>query len=160
MTDNLRRYDLNQLSPAEEFINKAMMAVEKMGAAISLTDAVVLLGQAKSRVADFVDGIDPPKVGIIGQNVIPCNCGATSGGNWAGVHAPECTSTANLSRFMSEFSYLCRKFKIGITGDASLFIMEGDDLLYDYEVDNYSRLSLGGFIPGSKIKPMRDRENG
>lgn len=138
-----RRHCLDQYCPAEKHIHRAMRAVEKMGAAISLTDAVVLLDQAKSRVADFVDGIDLPKVGTTSSGVIQCNCGATDNGNWAGIHAPECTSTVNLSRFMRELSDLSRKFKLGITGDATVYVMEQDDALFDYSLDAGSKLHLG-----------------
>ncbi len=47
------RLDLN--TPAELAIRDAMLAVETVGAHPLLTDAVVLLGQAREKVADFVD---------------------------------------------------------------------------------------------------------
>lgn len=50
-----RRCDINRYTPAEKAIREAMGAVEEMGADVLLTDAVVLLSQAKDRVADFVD---------------------------------------------------------------------------------------------------------
>lgn len=43
---------------AERQITKAMAAVEAMPADVRLTDAVVLLGKAKDRVADYVDGVE------------------------------------------------------------------------------------------------------
>ena len=52
-----RRCYLDLYTPAELAIRKAMDAVEEMPADPRLTDAVVLLGQAKDKVADFVDGI-------------------------------------------------------------------------------------------------------
>jgi hypothetical protein len=56
-----RRIDVNQLTPAELAIRNAMLEVEKMAADTRLTEAVVLLGQAKEKVADFVDGNHPTK---------------------------------------------------------------------------------------------------
>lgn len=50
-----RRNDINRYVPAEKAIMAAMGEVESMGADELLTDAVVLLSQAKDRVADFVD---------------------------------------------------------------------------------------------------------
>lgn len=43
------------MSPAELAIHNAMAEVEKAGADVLLTKAVVLLQEAKDRVADFVD---------------------------------------------------------------------------------------------------------
>lgn len=51
-----RRIDVNQHTPAEKAIQDAVAAVEALEADVRLTDAVVLLIQAKNRVADFVDG--------------------------------------------------------------------------------------------------------
>ncbi len=50
------RVDLN--TPAELAIRDAILAVEKVGASVGLTEAVILLGKAKDLVADFVDGIE------------------------------------------------------------------------------------------------------
>lgn len=47
------RLDLN--SPTELAIREAMMFVEKAGADPLLTEAIVLLGQAREKVSDFVD---------------------------------------------------------------------------------------------------------
>jgi hypothetical protein len=41
--------------PAERMIYDAVQEVERMGADVALTDAVILLGKARDRVADFVD---------------------------------------------------------------------------------------------------------
>lgn len=57
MSEIPRRVDLNRLSPAERKIREAMLLVEELPADPRLTDAVVLLAQAKDRVADFVDGV-------------------------------------------------------------------------------------------------------
>ncbi len=54
-----RRARMEDWCPAEKAIYTASLAVEGMPADVRLTDAVVLLGQAKDRVADFVDGIAP-----------------------------------------------------------------------------------------------------
>lgn len=50
-----RRIRLDQHTPAESAITQAMAAVEMAGCDPLLTDAVVLLGQARDKVADFVD---------------------------------------------------------------------------------------------------------
>lgn len=50
-----RRMYLDRLVPAELAIVEAMSKVENMGADIKLTEAIVLLGQANDKVADFVD---------------------------------------------------------------------------------------------------------
>lgn len=55
MNEIPRRIRMDQWSKAEKAIYEAMQTVESMGADPALTDAVVLLGQAKDRVADFVD---------------------------------------------------------------------------------------------------------
>jgi len=58
------RIDLN--TPTERAIRRAIDAVESLGAHTLLTDAVVLLGQARDKVADYVE--------------LPANapCGATA----------------------------------------------------------------------------------
>lgn len=53
-----RRFRMDKMVAAELAIMEAMQAVELMPADVRLTDAVVLLGRAKDRVADFVDGVD------------------------------------------------------------------------------------------------------
>lgn len=45
------------MAPAEKAIHEAMQEVEKVGADIRLTNAIVKLGEAKELVADFIDGI-------------------------------------------------------------------------------------------------------
>jgi len=52
-----RRSDINRYSLAETAIRGAVIAVERMPADPRLTDAVMLLTQAKDKVADYVDGI-------------------------------------------------------------------------------------------------------
>ena len=52
-----RRIDMTRWTPAEHAIGAAMSEVERAGADTRLTDAVVLLGQAKDAVADYVDGV-------------------------------------------------------------------------------------------------------
>lgn len=49
------RIDSQWMTPAELAINAAMEAVESAGASVALTDAVVLLAQARDRVADHVE---------------------------------------------------------------------------------------------------------
>lgn len=50
-----RRNCVDKMSPAEMAIRNATLEVEKAGSHPRLTDAVVLLGQARDAVADFVD---------------------------------------------------------------------------------------------------------
>jgi hypothetical protein len=62
MRDHLRpdgipsRVDQSLMTPAELAISDAMAAVEKAGASVALTDAVVLLQKARERVADHAEG--------------------------------------------------------------------------------------------------------
>ena len=51
----MRRNDILQHTPAEAAITAAMDAVERLPADSRLTEAVVLLSQARDKVADFVD---------------------------------------------------------------------------------------------------------
>ena len=53
-----RRNLVTKMTPAEIAIYGAMLEVEKLPANVKLTDAVVLLSQAKDKVADFVDNIE------------------------------------------------------------------------------------------------------
>jgi len=50
------RADRTLMTPAELAITAAMHAVEDAGASIALTDAVILLGKARDRVADHAEG--------------------------------------------------------------------------------------------------------
>ena len=50
-----RRNDLLRQEPAELAIGFATYQVETLGADPLLTEAVVLLGQAKDKVADYID---------------------------------------------------------------------------------------------------------
>lgn len=52
-----RRAKVYEWCDAERAIQGAIDAVEAMAADVRLTDAVVLLGRARERVADFVDGV-------------------------------------------------------------------------------------------------------
>ena len=54
-----QRNDLTLFTAAERAIWDAMQAVEEMPGHPLLTDAVILLGQAREKVADFVEL--PPK---------------------------------------------------------------------------------------------------
>ncbi len=71
MNEISRRSRLDLNTPAELAIRAAVDAVEAAGCDVRLTDAVVLLGQAKDRVADFVDGIKR----------YPCGCSAQGPAN-------------------------------------------------------------------------------
>ena len=50
-----RRNDITQQTPAERAIREAVLRVEEAGCHPLLTDAVVLLQQAKDKVADWVE---------------------------------------------------------------------------------------------------------
>lgn len=58
-----RRIDTLRWTPAERAIHDAVQVVEQAGAHPLLTDAVILLGQAQSKVADFVDGVFDARYG-------------------------------------------------------------------------------------------------
>jgi len=58
MDDFPRRNQVQLMSSGELAIRAAIHVVEDMGADMRLTAAVVLLGEAQSKVADFVDGKD------------------------------------------------------------------------------------------------------
>lgn len=51
------RADMQFMTDAERAILLAIGAVESAGASVALTDAVVLLGQARERVADHVEAV-------------------------------------------------------------------------------------------------------
>lgn len=53
-----RRQRLDKCTPAELAIYKAIEEVEKIGADIKLTDAVIKLNEARNLVADFVDDVE------------------------------------------------------------------------------------------------------
>lgn len=50
-----RRIKEDSQLPAEIAIGTAMIEVEKLGADVKLTDAVILLQKAKDLVSDFID---------------------------------------------------------------------------------------------------------
>ncbi len=52
-----RRCDVLRNTPAELAIREAMKLVESVGAHPLLTDAVMLLEQARHKVADYVDAV-------------------------------------------------------------------------------------------------------
>jgi hypothetical protein len=54
-----RRIQMEKMCPAELAILEAVGVVEGMGCDPRLTDAVILLGKARDKVADFVDGVEP-----------------------------------------------------------------------------------------------------
>lgn len=53
-----RRNQIDLYSPAEIAISEAMKEVEKSGCDVRLTDAIMLLEKAKSKVADYIDNIN------------------------------------------------------------------------------------------------------
>lgn len=77
---------MDQMVPAELAILKAQYAVESMAADVRLTEAGELLAKARTKVADFVDGIvtkveqveqveqeKPPRCGIPAGTLPPCD---------------------------------------------------------------------------------------
>lgn len=56
-SDIPRRARMDQWTATERLIHVAVMAVEEMPADLRLTRAVILLGEARDAVADFVDGV-------------------------------------------------------------------------------------------------------
>lgn len=54
-TDTPRRARLDRMTAAEIAIYNSMQEVEKVGADVLLTEAIILLSQARDKVADFVD---------------------------------------------------------------------------------------------------------
>jgi hypothetical protein len=48
----------------------------------------------------------------------------------------------DIEAFTRELSDLCRKYGVGITGSATLFVMEGDDYQLSYRAEDGSTLSL------------------
>jgi hypothetical protein len=56
------------------------------------------------------------------------------------------TSSAKLGDFLLALSNLGRFHGFGITGDASVYLLERDDYLFDYSVDSCSRLRLGSAL--------------
>lgn len=51
-----RRSRIDMLTPVEKTLYDAMQAVESLTADVRLTEAVILLQQARDKVADFVEG--------------------------------------------------------------------------------------------------------
>lgn len=51
----MRRAHLNLMTPAEIAIREAMLKVEEAGADPLLTDAIILLTEARNKVGDYVD---------------------------------------------------------------------------------------------------------
>lgn len=54
-SDFPRRNNLTYLTPAETAIWNAIQEIEKLGADVRLTEAIVKLQEAREWVADFVD---------------------------------------------------------------------------------------------------------
>jgi hypothetical protein len=48
----------------------------------------------------------------------------------------------HLRSFERELSELCRRFRLGLTG-ATVFIMETEDCILEYSIDDQSRLTFG-----------------
>lgn len=52
-----RRARMDLWTPAEKAIYDALQVVEQAGGDVRLTKAVILLGEARDKVADFVEGV-------------------------------------------------------------------------------------------------------
>jgi hypothetical protein len=52
---NPRRNRLDLMHPAEKAIQDAIWEIEKVGADIELTNAQILLSQAKDKLSDYLD---------------------------------------------------------------------------------------------------------
>ena len=50
-----RRSCIYLLTPAEKAVYDAMQEVEKVGADVRLTDAIILLSQTREKLADYFD---------------------------------------------------------------------------------------------------------
>lgn len=64
-TEIPRRNQINRWTAAERAIAAAVQETEAVGADVRLTDAVVLLGEARQAVADYVDGVVGPRRGVL-----------------------------------------------------------------------------------------------
>ena len=69
-----RRNRVDKMSSGEYAIREAVQEVEAMGADVRLTQAVILLGEAKDKVADFVDGIPGSDVQSLSEGSLFSNC--------------------------------------------------------------------------------------
>lgn len=86
-----RRNQMRQWCEAERAIHEAVQAVERMPADVRLTDAVILLGKARDKVADFVDYQHAWKWqrDSGGENAYWCeNCNALAGAPGTSVDCP------------------------------------------------------------------------
>ena len=59
-----RRCKVDQYIPAETAIRAAILSVEEMPINVLLTEAVILLGLAQDKVADYVDRVSDPESAI------------------------------------------------------------------------------------------------
>jgi hypothetical protein len=58
VVDEARAALMEKMCPAELAILEAMRLIEEMGADTRLTEAQILLGKARDKVADFIDGVE------------------------------------------------------------------------------------------------------
>lgn len=54
-----RRCYLEKMTPEERGIHDMIKKVENLGCDVRLTETIILLGQARDKLSDFVDGIPP-----------------------------------------------------------------------------------------------------
>lgn len=62
-----RRAEVDKYTEAEAAIRFAILAVERVGRDVRLTDAGILLARAQNKVADFVDHVDSPSLASVAQ---------------------------------------------------------------------------------------------
>lgn len=74
-----RRNDLTLLTSPEQAIRAAILVVEAAGAHVLLTDAVVLLLQAKDKVADFVELPEKQRRASLGRVGYDAYCRSAGG---------------------------------------------------------------------------------
>ena len=63
---------------------------------------------------------------------------------------------ADEMRFLSDLGDVCRRYGIGIGSGSPLFLMESDDLLFDYSINNEGDLILGDSDGNAGSRPRRD----
>lgn len=48
-----------------------------------------------------------------------------------------------VEHFMRDLSLVCRKHKMALGGSPVVYIMKPEDFMFDYHLDEHSRLTLG-----------------
>lgn len=107
-----RRIRIDLLTPPETAIREAMLAVEAAGAHPLLTDAVGLLGQAREKVADYIE--------INADTVVEQKTEA----------------------FLAELTALSRKYGLGINRSGEIYLLESSHAWRKYRCDSDSRITF------------------